>query len=470
MRLTLYAAAFVAVTLSFPAQAQQMTAPTYPETRTDNAVDTLFGEAVADPYRWLENDVRSDAEVADWVTRENTVTNAYLGQLPARAWFKQRIGQLFDFERFSTPVKRGGHYFYTRNTGLQNQSPLYVRDALDAAPRLLLDPNTWASDGATALDSWTASPDGSKLLYSVQDGGTDWRILRVLDVATGAAAADEIRWAKFTDLAWMGEQGFLYSRFPEPAEGQDFQALNFDHAVYFHKLGTPQGEDELVYATPEHHDYNHSASVTSDGRWAIITSSVGTDARYEVHAIDLAKVATQGWTAQPLVTGFDNAWSLIDGVGGQLWFTTNEGAPRYKVVTINLDVPEAGWTPVVAESEQPIDGATIVGDRLILAYLKDASSAVRTFDLAGKEQAPIDLGGIGSVSGFTGKPGDGETFYSFTSFNRPPTVFRLDTSSGATSIFAQPDVSFDPPSWSSSASTLRRTARGCRCSSCAVRT
>jgi prolyl oligopeptidase len=276
------------------------------------------------------------------------VTDAYLDRLPARAWFKRRIGELIDFERFSVPVKRGNRYFYTRNSGLQNQAPLYVREGLNGEGRLLIDPNAWAADAATALSDWRASPDGSKVLFSVQDGGTDWRIVRVLDVDSGQPLADEIRWAKFTDLAWVGEDGFLYSRFPEPAEGQDFQALNYNQAVYYHRLGTPQSADQLVYATPGHRDYNHTASVTSDGRWAIVTSSIGTDARYEVRAIDLAARGTSGWATRELVTGFDNAWSLIDSTGSTLWFATNADAPRYKVVAINLDVPRAAgarWCP-----------------------------------------------------------------------------------------------------------------------------
>ncbi len=444
MRLSVLAAAVYVAALSSSVQAQTMTAPEYPETRRGEVVETLFGEEIADPYRWLEDDVRNNPEVADWVARQNAVTDAYLAKLPARDGFKQRIGELYDYERFSTPVKRGNRYFYTHNSGLQNQSPLYVREGLDGAPRLLIDPNAWADDGATALSDWKASPDGSKVLYSVQDGGSDWRILRVLDVASGQPVGEEIRWAKFTALAWVGEEGFLYSRFPEPEQGQDFQALNYDQAVYFHRLGTPQSADELVYATPEHRDYGHSASVTSDGRWAIVTTSVGTDARYEVRAIDLAARDTNGWAARELVTGFDHAWSLIDGVGGTLWFATNKDAPRYRVVSIDLDDAGSDWREVVAETEQPIDSASIVGERLILSYLKDASALARTFDLSGNEQAPVELGGIGSVGGFTGKPGDPETFYSFSSFNRPATVYRLDTATGETSVFAEPKLVFDP--------------------------
>jgi prolyl oligopeptidase len=438
------AACFLAISIAIPAGSQTLPAPAYPETRRDEVVETLFGEAIADPYRWLENDVRNDPEVAGWVERQNAVTNAYLAQLPARDWFKRRIAELTDFERFSTPVERGGRYFYTRNTGLQNQSPLYVRDGLEGTERLLIDPNAWADDGATALADWRPSPDGSKLLYSVQDGGSDWRILRVLDVATGQQLADEVRWAKFTGLAWLGDEGFLYSRFPEPQQGEDFQALNYDQAVYLHRLGSPQSEDQLVFATPEHREYNHTASVTSDGRWAIVTSSIGTDARYDVHAIDLSARETQGWRARPLVTGFENAWNLIDGVGNQLWFTTNKDAPLYQVLTIDLESAGTQWQPVVAQQAETIDGASIVGNSLFVSYLKDAAALVRRYDLAGEERGSVELPGIGSVSGFTGRPGDRQTFYSFTSFNRPATIYRLDLETGTNSIFAEAQLAFDP--------------------------
>ncbi len=421
-----------------------MSAPRYPATRRDTVVDTLFGEAVADPYRWVEDDVRTSADVADWVAQQNAVTGTYLAGLPAREWFGRRVEQLFDFARFSTPYQRGGRYFYSFNSGLQNQSPLYVRDSLDGEGRVLIDPNAWADDGATALDSWSPSPDGTKLLYSVQDGGSDWRILRVLDVATGEGLGDEIRWAKFTALAWVGEEGFLYSRFPQPEEGAAFQALNYNQAVYFHRLGTSQEADELVYATPADPEVGHSAGVTSDGRWAIVTSHKGTDARYEVRVIDLAARATKGWATRDLVTGFDHAWSVIDSMGGRLFIITNKDAPLYRVLAINLDAEAPAWTELVPQGEQPIDGAAMVGDKLVLTYLHHASSAVRLFTLDGKAAGELEMGGIGSVGGFSGEPGNPEAFTRFTSFNRPPTIYRLDLATGSRSIFAAPELAFDP--------------------------
>ncbi len=439
MRFHIIAASLLAAT-AIPASAQDMTAPKYPETRKGDVVETIFGEEIADPYRWLEDDVRNSQEVADWVERQNDVTDRYLEALPAREWFATRIGELYDYERFSVPVERGGRYFYTGNSGLQNQSPLYVRDGLEGEPRLLIDPNQWADDGATALAGWMPSPDGSKLLYSVQDGGTDWRILRVMDVTTGEQIGGEIRWAKFTGLAWAGEEGFLYSRFPEPEEGEDFQALNMNQAVYYHALGTEQSTDKLVFATPDFPERNHTAQTTSDGHWAIVTSSTGTDARYEVNLIDLSA----GWDSRPLVTGFENSWSLIDSVGSRLFFTTNNQAPLYRVVSIDIDDPQKGWTEVVAEREQPIADASLVGGHLVLEYLEDASSAAYVHALDGTLIRQIDFAGIGSAAGFYGSPDSPEMFYSFSSFNRPATIYRYNVASGDSTIFAEPELTFDP--------------------------
>ncbi len=423
---------------------QQMTAPAYPQTSRGEVVETLFGDQIADPYRWLEDDVRVNPQVADWVARQNAVTDAYLTQLPARDWFRDRIAALYDFERFSTPVKRGERYFFERNSGLQNQSPLYVRDRLTDEARLLIDPNQWSGDDATALGGWQPSPDGSKLLYAVQDGGSDWRTLRVLDVATGDHLSEEIRWAKFTNLAWVGEDGFLYSRFPEPGEGEDFQALNFDQAVYYHRLGTPQSEDQLVFATPDHSERNHVASVTHDGRWAVITSSVGTDDRYEIHLIDLARAGAEDWQAIPLITGFEHAWDLVDGIDGRLWFTTNRDAPLSLVVSIDMDVAQPRWQELVREGEHPIQSAALIGDRLVVSTLRDVAGHAEICTREGELVDTVELAGLGSLGGFSGEPDDSEAFYSFTSFNRPATIYRLDASSGETTAIARPELAFDP--------------------------
>jgi prolyl oligopeptidase len=426
------------------AMAEDMKPVTYPETRRDEIVETLFGERIADPYRWLENDVRSDREVADWVSRQNAVTRGYLASLPQRDWFERRIRDLMDYERFGLPTKAGGRYFYTRNSGLQNQAQLFVRKGLRGEARLLLDPNAWANDGATALDDWKPSEDGRYLLYSVQDGGSDWRILRVLDVASGKSLADEVRWAKFTALAWVGSEGFLYSRFPEPKPGEAFQARNYDQAVYFHRIGTAQSADELVFATPGHPEYGHSAQVTEDQRHVVITSSIGTDARYEVRVIDLARRARDGWKVRPLVTGFENDWRLVDGMGNVLWFVTNWQAPRYRLMAIDLSGRAPAWRELVPQAADTLEQGSIIGNQLILTYLKDASSRAIIHDLGGRSIRTLALNGIGTAAGFRGRPGDPETFYSFTSFNQPQAIYRMDMATGKSTPFAQPALKFAP--------------------------
>lgn len=419
-------------------------APAYPVTRRGDLVEEKFGEKIADPYRWLENNVRSDAEVADWVERENAVTQAYLAQLSGRSWFEREIRELTDFERFSLPRKEGGRYFYRRNSGLQNQAQLFVRDGLHGTPRLLLDPNGWAKDGATALDDWVPSHDGHYLAYSIQDGGSDWRSIRVLDVDTGALLPDELHWVKESTIAWVGKEGFLYSRFPEPPKGSDFTALNYNHTLYFHRPGTPQSADEMVYKTPEHPDWNHSAQVTSDGRYAVITTAIGTDARYQIHVIDLSRRAHDGWKERALVSGFDHAWSVIDSIGTRVWFLTNAQAPRYRIVSVDLAAPAVEWHEVLPQSEATLQQASIVGHKLVVAMLKDAATRAIIYDLDGKQAKVLGLSGIGTANGFRGRPGDNETFYAYSSFNQPATIYRLDMKSGRSEAFAEPRLSFTP--------------------------
>ena len=444
MRVVRAVLASAALFLCLPLSAGTMPTITYPETRRDALVETQFGEAIADPYRWLEADVRETPEVAEWVDRQNDVSRTYLDNLPARDWFESRIRQLFNNERFGLPVKAGGRYFYERNSGLQNQNQLFMRKGLNGKPKLLIDPNSWAQDGATALDSWKPSQMGKFLLYSVQDGGSDWRILRVLDARTGEKLSDEVRWAKFTSLAWVGDDGFLYSRFPEPEEGEKFQSLNFNQSIYFHRLGTDQSQDELVFATPGHRERNHVAEVTTDGRHAIITSSIGTDARYEVHVIDLSRLTLDGWLAGPLITGFEHDWSLVDGMGTSLWFVTNAEAPRYRLVAINLGDETPEWREIISQGRDILKEARIIGRQLVASFLHDASTQALVYDLDGKSIRQLSLNGIGTASGFRGRPGDPETFYSFTSFNRPTAIFRMNLATGETVPFAEPKLQFDP--------------------------
>ena len=414
----------------------------YPKTKTVDVVDEQFGVKVADPYRWLEDDVRVNAEVADWVNAQNAVTSAYLKTLPGKKVLAARMKKLFDYERFGLPEKAGGYYFFTKNDGLQNQSVLYVRNGLAGADRILIDPNNWAKDGATALDNWVPSKNGKLLAYSIQDGGSDWRSIRVLDTTTGKILSDEIKWAKFTNISWVGNDGFLYSRFAEPKEGAAFQQLNYNQTVYYHKIGTPQSADTAVYATPDKPEYGHSAQVTHDGKWAVITTSSGTDEKYELNIMALGKKPM--WKARLLVAGLEHDWGLIEGMGNKLWFTTNKDAAKLKVVTIDLGAKAPMFNDVVPEREETLSRAQIVGNRLILSYIKDAKSIAMMTDLAGKPVQEITLNAIGTASGFSGTPGDPETFFGFSSFNQPGAVYRFDSNKGTSIPFAQPKLSFNP--------------------------
>ncbi|WP_237245944.1 prolyl oligopeptidase family serine peptidase [Sphingopyxis witflariensis] len=414
---------------------------TYPDTTRGDTVDPQFGVDVADPYRWLEDDVRVNPKVAAWVADQNRITDAYLATLPGRDTFAKRMTELYNYERYGLPTKAGNRYFYTRNDGLQPQSVLFVRDGLKGEGRVLIDPNGWAKDGATALAEWTPSEDGKHLLYAVQDGGTDWRIVRVMDVATGKDLADEIRWVKFSSLAWAKDgSGFYYSRFPEPAEGAAFQSLNENHAVYFHKVGTPQSADTLIHATPDKPKLNNSAVVTDDGKYLLVVGSEGTDERY---GLTLYATGKPGAKPVVLVDDYANNWEYVTNVGTRFTFLTNKGAPRQRIVSMDIKKPGA-LTELVGEEEATLVGASRVGNRMILSYLGDAKSQARIVALDGKPVANINLADIGSAVGFGGKASDPETFYAFSSYAQPTTIYRLDTVSGKTEVFAAPKLTFDP--------------------------
>ncbi|NML06400.1 prolyl oligopeptidase family serine peptidase [Sphingomonas sp. G-3-2-10] len=415
----------------------------YPQTRRVDVVEEQFGVKVADPYRWLENDVRNDKEVADWVAAENRVTDAYLATLPGRNLFAGRIKQLFDYERFGAPTKKGGRYFYMHNSGLQNQAVLWVRDTIDGPGRILIDPNGWSKDGATALAEWLPSDDGKHLIYSIQDGGTDWRTIKVIDLATGKEMSDEVSWAKYTmGASWAKDgSGFFYSRYPEPPADAKYTALSDNHRVYFHKLGTPQSEDRLVYATPDKPKLGHYAGITDDGRYLVISTSEGTDNKNMVHIIDLSDPA---WKPKAIIPELKNDWSAIGNEGSVFYFSTDAGAPRQRVVSIDIASADLAPKEIVPESPATLGSATIVGGRLVLSYLVDAKTEVRRYTLAGKADGIVKLPGIGTASGFGGDQKDPETFFSFTSFNAPTTVYRYDVATGKATVWAQPKVAFNP--------------------------
>jgi prolyl oligopeptidase len=413
----------------------------YPDTETVEQVDVYHGVEVADPYRWLEEDVRESEAVRGWVEAQNEVTFSYLETIEERQAIFDRLRELWDYEKYTLPDKQGGRYFYKHNEGLQNQYVLYMLANLGAEPELLIDPNTWSEDGTIALAGSHPSPDGRWLAYTIQDGGSDWRTARVMDLSTRELLDEELEWLKFTGLAWSTDgDGFFYSRYPAPEAGQEFQALNKDQALYYHRVDTPQSADELVYARPDAPEWGFGAAVTDEGRWLVISIWKGTDDRNQVAVEDLA---ASGWAPEMLVSDFENGYSLAGSEGSTLFFRTND-APNGRVVAIDLDDPAPErWREIVPEGEHVLRSVDRVGDHLLAEYLRDARSEVEAYDLEGGIVRTVDLPGIGSAYGFAGEAGDPETFYSYSSFNVPPTIYRYDVSSGETSVFRESEVDFD---------------------------
>ncbi|MFT3964867.1 MAG: prolyl oligopeptidase family serine peptidase [Sphingobium sp.] len=429
------------MTLSHPGPAPA--APTaYPDTRREDVVETHFGTEVADPYRWLENDVRTDAAVRDWVTAQNEVTEAYLATLPGRDILARRMKRLYDYPRTGVPRKGGGRYFYTRNSGLQNQSPLYVREGLHGRERLLVDPNDLARDGATALAEWDVSKDGRHLLYAVQDGGTDWRILRVLDVDTGRTLDDRVEWVKYSNLSWAQDgRGFYYSRFDPPPGGGKFQATVENQRIWYHAVGTPQDADVMVYATPRQPRLGHAAEVTDDGRWLLVTSSEGTDERY---ALTLIPLTGEDRKPVPLVKAPRNDWSFIGNIGDHLYFRTDLKAPRGRIVRLDARKPDAKPVQIVPQGEDVLAAASMIGGRIVLAYLSDAKTVAKLVEKDGRPVGNVPLPGIGTAIGFSRRPADSESFFSFSTYTDPSVVYRYDVATNKAAVWSRPSLAFDP--------------------------
>jgi len=415
----------------------------YPVTDTVDHVDNYHGTSVPDPYRWLEDDVRESEAVSSWVGDQNKVTFAYLDTIPERTNINKRMKELWDYERYSMPDKEGGVYFYSYNNGLQNQDVIYKQKSLDAEPELLIDPNTWSEDGTVALASYFPSPDGSHVAYLVQDGGSDWRMGKVIDVETGKELDDQLDWLKFTNISWAGDgSGFYYSRYPQEEDAEKFQSLNKNMTVYFHQLGTSQDLDRVVYARPDFPDWGPRAVVTDDGKHLIIVISVGTDDRYSIVHMDLTYPSAG---PEMIIEGFDYDYTPVGNIGNELYFRTNDGAPRNRLITINVDQPaQENWREVIAETEDVLDGVSLEGGKIIASYMQDAKSVVKIMDMEGKETGAVELPGIGSVSGFGGKMDDPETVFSFSSFNSPRVISRFDVSTGEVEVFKAPDVAMNP--------------------------
>ncbi|ATB36907.1 prolyl endopeptidase [Cystobacter fuscus] len=427
-----------------PSAATPVSAPrglSYPAARKDDVVDDYHGTKVADPYRWLENP--DSPESRQWIEAENQLTFGYLEKIPLRSRLKQRMTELWDYERFSVPWKEGSRYFFFRNDGLQNQSVLYTADSLSAEPRVLLDPNTLSADGTVALSGQDITDDGNLLAYGVATAGSDWKELRVRDVRTGKDLPDIIKWVKFSDASWTRDgKGFFYSRYDEPKAGEALSGSNYYQKLYFHQLGTPQSQDTLVYERKDQKEWGFGGHVTDDGRYLLINVSRGTEQKNLVFYKDLkdpkAKVVE-------LLRDWDADYDYIANDGTLFWFKTDLDAPRGRVVAIDLRKPERKeWKEIIPQGEETIASVDMVNELFLLNVMKDAHSVVRRVSRDGKPQGELALPGLGSVSGLNGKRQDTETFYSYSSYTSPPTVYRYDVKSGQSTVFKAPQVKFDP--------------------------
>ena len=413
----------------------------YPTTPQSTVVDNYHGTQVPDPYRWLEDDT-SEATKA-WVVAQNAVTSGYLNQLPQRLPIRDRMTKLFNFERFGTPFRAGGRYFFSRNNGLQNQSVWYWAASLEAQPVLLIDPNTFSADGTVSMSVPVPSEDGRTVAYQVSKSGSDWQEIRVHDVGTGKQLSDRIQWVKFSGIAWAKDgSGFYYSRFDAPKSGAALTQVNEFQKVYFHRLGSEQSDDSLVYERRDQPKWGMGATLSDDGAYLILTLSQGTDTRNRVFYRDLT---TPQSSVVELLNDFDASYNWVGNEGPVFLFHTDLKAPRGRIIAIDSRKPQrADWKERVPQNEATLTSANVVGDRLVCDYLKDARSLIRLHRLDGTFEKEVSLPGIGSVAGFGGKRAETETFYSFTSFTVPGRIYRYDFRSGLSTLWRQPKVAFDP--------------------------
>lgn len=417
-----------------------MTRLQYPPSATVEQVDDYHGTRVADPYRWLE-DVDSPATRA-WIEAQNRLTFGYLAGIPAREEFRQRLTGLWDYPRYSAPFREGGRTFHYRNEGLQAQSVLWVQEAPGAEPRVLLDPNTLSEDGTVALGGTGISRDGRYLAWSTSVSGSDWRVWRVRDIDTGEDLPDIVEWSKFSGAAWDHEsRGFYYSRYDAPRAGEAFEGANYFQKLYYHELGTSQDRDVLVYERPDRKDWGFGAEVSDDGRYLVISVWQGTSRNNRLHYRDLAE---DGGNIRPLLDDFDASYDYIGNDGPVFYVRTNKDAPRERIVAIDLADPEPSrWRVVVPEGRDPLDIVSLVDHSLVLVSMHDVASRVRLVGLDGAPRGTIELPGPGTVSGFAGRPGDTETWYTFNSFLNPNETWHHDFRTGTSRLERRPELAFD---------------------------
>jgi prolyl oligopeptidase len=410
----------------------------YPITPKGDIEDTYFETVVKDPYRWLEDD--NSEETAEWVKAQNNVTFDYLNSLPNREKIKQQLTKLMDYPRHGTPFKKAGKYFFFKNDGLQNQNVLYRTEALNERAQVVLDPNTFSEDGTIALSGTELSEDGKYLVYMVAKSGSDWNEIFVKDIETGETLSDHIEWVKFSGLAWF-DNGFYYSAYDEPNEGDELSASNQYQKIYYHKLGTPQKDDQLIMKDDTNPNRMFGAGITDDKRFLLISMSEASHG----NALSVKDLTKKGADYIPLMEEINYEFHVQENIGEDLFVLTNYNAPRYRLLKININKPEEkDWVEVIPEGDEILEGTSFVGGKIVADYMEDAHSVVEIYNYDGTYEYEIELPGIGSVGGFSGKKDESVAFYSYSSYNTPGEIYRYDFNKKESELFYRPEVTFNP--------------------------
>ncbi|MFK7954138.1 MAG: prolyl oligopeptidase family protein [Ekhidna sp.] len=409
----------------------------YPQTATVDTVDTYFGTDVPDPYRWLEDD--KSEETGEWVKSQNVVTNAYLDNIDFREVIKTRLTELEDYEKISAPFKQGDYYYFFKNDGLQNQSVIYRYKSFDDEPEVFLDPNTFSDDGTTALGGQSFSKDNKYYSYATSTGGSDWRDIFIMNTETKEKLSDEIKWAKFTGMSWY-KDGFFYQGFDAPKDGDELKGANQFGKIYYHKVGTSQSEDQLIYSNPDNAENRFGSSVSEDERFLFIYSYTGTSGN-ELYVKDLSDKNAK---FIPVITGFDNDHYVVENKEEELIIHTNLDAPNNKLITVNFRNPSPeNWKTLIPETENVMSAGS-AGMKLFASYLVDAKTSIKQYDYVGKLEREVELPGIGTARGFGGIREDEELFYSFTSFTTPSAVYIYNIVTGESKLHRRPELDFNP--------------------------
>ena len=420
----------------------QQSSFTYPETAKGDVVDDYHGTEVADPYRWLEDDMSE--ETAAWVEAQNKVTFAYLDQIPFRSALKDRMTEIWNYPKMGAPDKEGDNYFYSYNSGLQNQSIIYIKKDLEDEGEIFLDPNAFSDDGTIALSAWSVSKDGKYAAYGISKGGSDWKEFYIRDIESRKDLDDHIEWIKFSGISWL-KDGFFYSRYDEPAEGDALKAENKNSKVFYHKVGTTQSEDVLIHKDDNNPDWGFSLDVSEDERYMILSVTESTSG----NAFAFSKAGIQNPKFTWLDKDFDNDYYVIGNEGSRLFVLTNLDAPLYKLIGIDLNNPSReNWVDILPEhQENVLESASLTGGKIIATYLKDAYNVATVFELDGEKLHDVSLPGIGSLGGLSGKKKENTAFFSFSSFNYPSSIFKYDIAANQSEVYFTPEVDFDGESY-----------------------